>query len=265
MAISRDQAPDERAELRTSSPKRCETEQPRQPLSPKSLTPLVIPAPSTTVPRLSRQMSLNRLRSGSTPVEPALLSAKTDDSPRIRTPFTPLSAALTPKSAATSTMTTSTLPTPVSAPIDARSSPKPWERPANYAVVGTPKEVASTPSAPPKTELPEPPQSAPLVGHRRNQSDTGSIMERGRPRKRTDILKRSGSKRSKSAERRAFEQLPKGWKASDAANMLSHQEVASLSKQALQQAARFEVLRKDDVDSLSRVSPPYTHFASALV
>jgi len=78
-------------------------------------------------------------------------------------------------------------------------------------------------------------------------------MERGRPRKRTDILKRSGSKRSKSAERRAFEQLPKGWKASEASNMLSQHEVASLAKQALQQAARFEVLRKDDVDSLSRV------------
>ncbi|KAK0652289.1 Up-regulated during septation-domain-containing protein [Cercophora newfieldiana] len=253
MAISRDQAPDERAELRTSSPKRCQNELPRQPLSPKSLAPLVIPAPSSAVPRLSHQVSLNRLRSGSTPAEPALLSAKTDESPRIRTPFTPLSAALTPKSAATSTMTTSTLPTPVTAPIEARFSPKPWERPTNYAVLSTPKEGIATPSAAPKNDLPEPPQSAPLaLGHRRNQSDTGSIMERGRPRKRTDILKRSGSKRSKSSERRAFEQLPKGWKATEAANMLSQQEVAALSKQALQQAARFEVLRKDDVDSLSR-------------
>jgi len=83
-------------------------------------------------------------------------------------------------------------------------------------------------------------------------------MERGRPRKRNEsisgsILKRAGSKRSKSAERRAFEQLPKGWKASDAVNMLSQSEVTSLQKQALQQAARFEVLRKEDVDNLSRV------------
>jgi len=245
MSISRDQAPDERAELRTASPADvpASRNEPRQPLSPKSLAPLVIPAPNTVGPRLSRQISLNRLRSGSTPVEPALLSSKTDDSPRIRTPFTPLSAA-------TSTMTTSTLPTPVSAPIEARSSPKPWDRPPTYALPNTTKEATST--ATPKTDLPEPPQSAPPVGHRRNQSDTGGIMERGRPRKRTDILKRSGSKRSKSAERRAFEQLPKGWKASEATNMLSQLEVAALSKQALQQAARFEVLRKDDVDSLSR-------------
>jgi hypothetical protein len=76
-------------------------------------------------------------------------------------------------------------------------------------------------------------------------------------------LKRSGSKRSKSAERRAFEQLPKGWKASDASNMLSQPEIAALQKQALQQAARFEVLRKEDVDNMSRVcSHPTPHLSS---
>lgn len=84
-------------------------------------------------------------------------------------------------------------------------------------------------------------------------------MERGRPRKRNESTgsiapKRTASKRSKSAERRAFEQLPKGWKASDAVNMLSQSEVISLQKQAQEQAARFEVLRKEDVDNLSRVS-----------
>jgi hypothetical protein len=84
-------------------------------------------------------------------------------------------------------------------------------------------------------------------------------MERGRPRKRSETagaasLKRTASKRSKSAERRAFEQLPKGWKVSDAIKMMDQHEAAALQKQALQQAARFEVLRKDDVDNLSRVS-----------
>ncbi|KAK3359133.1 Up-regulated during septation-domain-containing protein [Lasiosphaeria hispida] len=259
MALSRDLAPDERAELRAGG--QLESQRPRieirQPLSPRSLAPLVIPAPSSTMPRLTRQISLSRLRSGSTPVEPQIRSARTDDSPRVRTPFTPLSAALTPNSAATSTMTTSTLPTPVSAPIEARSSPKPWERPTNYALLTTPKGTSSELSAPPKGELPEPPQSAPAGGHRRHQSDTGSIMERGRPRKRNEsgggaVLKRTGSKRSKSADRRAFEQLPKGWKASDAINMLSQSEVAALQKQALQQASRFEVLRKEDVDTMSR-------------
>jgi hypothetical protein len=83
-------------------------------------------------------------------------------------------------------------------------------------------------------------------------------MERGRPRKRSEaaaaaILMRAASKRNKSQERRAFEHLPQGWKATEAANMLSQSETAALQKQALQQAARFEVLRKDDVDNLSKV------------
>ncbi|KAK3326343.1 Up-regulated during septation-domain-containing protein [Apodospora peruviana] len=261
MRLPRDQVPDERAEhnataQHTVQVSRSQAEL-RQPLSPKSLTPLVIPPVNSAAPRLTRQISLSRLRSGSTPIEPTLRSAKTDDSPKARTPFTPLSAALsTPRSAATSTLTTSTLPTPISAPVESRSSPKPWERIANYAVVGTPKETGPDVFSTPKAE-PTEPRSASTIGHRRNQSESGSIMERGRPRKRNDsnggsILKRAESKRSKSAERRAFEQLPKGWKATDAMNMLSQGEVAALQKQALQQAARFEVLRKEDVDNLSR-------------
>lgn len=87
-------------------------------------------------------------------------------------------------------------------------------------------------------------------------------MDRGRPRKRYDVIPggiavgRSGSacKRSKSADRRAFEALPRGWKATEAVTALDQSETAALQKQALQQAARFEVLRKGDVEALSRVS-----------
>lgn len=80
-------------------------------------------------------------------------------------------------------------------------------------------------------------------------------MDRGRPKKKSESgLKRTGSTKCKSAERRAFETLPKGWKATDAVQMLDTPETIALSKQAMQQAGRFEVLRKADVDSLSRVS-----------
>lgn len=160
------------------------------------------------------------------------------------------------------------------------------------------------------------PTAASILGHRRGQSESGSIMERGRPRKRsasregstsaainamvaagisvtantgttaaqaaqsasttaatsaaatttstsvvapspvastaTTTLKRSNSKASKSAERRAFELLPRGYKASEAPAVLGANESAALATQALQQAARFEVLRKEDVDALSR-------------
>lgn len=82
----------------------------------------------------------------------------------------------------------------------------------------------------------------------------GSIMDRGRPKKKSDGSKGSEAKKNMSAERRAFESLPKGWKATDAVRMLASPETIALNKQALAQAERFEVLRKCDVDRLSRVS-----------
>lgn len=131
--------------------------------------------------------------------------------------------------------------------------------------------TACTPEIPPSlgAGIFESPKSVSNIGHKRSQSETGSIMERGRPRKRSEtcggtILKRSCSKRSKSAERRAFEHLPKGWKASDAVKMLKPSETAALQKQALQQAARFEVLRKEDVDNLSKVSAPCNFYSGVV-
>ena len=86
-------------------------------------------------------------------------------------------------------------------------------------------------------------------------------MDRGRPRKRSDVrnnngplLKRSGSKRNNSTERKAFEQLPKGYKLADAAAKIESPELEKLQKQAFGQVERFEVLRTEDVDSLSKVS-----------
>lgn len=65
-------------------------------------------------------------------------------------------------------------------------------------------------------------------------------------------------KTSPSAERRAFEELPTGWKPSEVQNGLSAGEISELQKQAFGQAARFEILRKEDVEALSKVSLTYT-------
>lgn len=101
----------------------------------------------------------------------------------------------------------------------------------------------------------EPRSASSNAFHRRNVSDTNSIMDRGRPSKKSDGRpRRTGSTKAKSAERRAFENLPKGWKVPDAVLMLDPSETAALNRQAMQQASRFEILRKTDVDSLSRVS-----------
>ncbi|AEO63453.1 7f455a21-5272-4de5-a6c9-1c9e6fadcb02 [Thermothielavioides terrestris] len=264
--LAKTQLAEERPESRSACRSHEELQRPRnetrQPMSPKNLAPLVIPTSSAAAPHLMRQPSLNRLRSGSTPADVPSRAARVEDSPRVKTPFTPMSASLTtPRSAATTVMTASTLPTPLSAPplsapVEHRASPRPWEKPPSSTAAPTPEGTTPEPAVTPAAEPSDQVHSI-TSGHRRHQSESGSIMERGRPRKRSETgaastLKRTGSKRSKSSERRAFEQLPKGWKASDAVNMLSPPEVAALQKQALQQASRFEVLRKEDVESLSR-------------
>ncbi|SPN97361.1 uncharacterized protein DNG_00875 [Cephalotrichum gorgonifer] len=230
----------------------------RQLLSQRQLAPLVIPSQQGTAPRLARQLSLTRMRSGgSSSPAPAdntqLRPARTDESPRTRTPLSSSSTTMT----ASTAVTASTLPTPLSAPVmESRSSPTPWE---GRARATTPTQTTIERAATPKTDEPRS-ANAVIYGHRRGVSE--SIMDRGRPKKKdpindvlfntSPVLKRTPSKRSKSAERRAFEQLPKGCKAKDAANFLTPTEIADLQKQAIGQAARFEVLKKEDVEALSR-------------
>jgi hypothetical protein len=76
-------------------------------------------------------------------------------------------------------------------------------------------------------------------------------MDRGRPKKRSDSIKSTATKNN---EQKAFETLPQGIKASDALSKLSAQDIESLKRQALGQAAQFEVLNAKDVNDLSRVS-----------
>jgi hypothetical protein len=99
-------------------------------------------------------------------------------------------------------------------------------------------------------------RAACTMGHRREQSEA-SIMDRGRPKKRTEgspiTLKRTPEKRNLVAEQKAFETLPEGIKATDAQHRWTAAEIEALKKQAVGQAAKFEVLGMKDVESLSRV------------
>ncbi|KAI1657344.1 Up-regulated during septation-domain-containing protein [Daldinia decipiens] len=239
---------------------------PKQPLSPKDLAPLTIPTQSGPIPRLVRQLSLSRLRSRDTQQEPTIRLTRAEESPKTRTPFTPASSsvsATTPMSTTTA-MTNSTLPTPLSAPAECRSSPRPWDRQGSTTPITTMQQTID-PTAAPKVGPEIQPRASPSPFHRRGQSDSGSIMDRGRPRKRSDGtpignstglgiggLKRSSSKRSLSAERRAFENLPQGWKPSEALKNIDSSEITYLQKQALGQTLRFEVLTKEDVENLSK-------------
>ncbi|TDZ39818.1 hypothetical protein C8035_v002126 [Colletotrichum spinosum] len=238
-----------------------ENPNPRHPASPKQLAPLVIPTLIGNVPRLARQMSQSRMRSGSGSHDSLQLSIRADDSPRSqsRTPYTPLTASTaltTPLSACPSAMSATT---PVSAPIMENQSPvKPWESTAPTATTLSQNRTETL-----EVEVTARPHGN---GHRRGQSESGSIMDRGRPRKRSDVrnknsnnnnnngplLKRSCTTLTAHAERRAFEELPTGWRVSDAPEHMDSSELAALQQQAFGQASRFEVLRKEDVELLSR-------------
>ncbi|KAI0017473.1 hypothetical protein F4780DRAFT_772330 [Xylariomycetidae sp. FL0641] len=237
----------------------------KQPLSPKDLAPLTIPPQNATIAGLGRKLSVGRNRSGSAQQEQGGKIPRADDSPKGRAPYTPFtpysssSTIATPRSAITA-VTSSTLPTPVSAPAECRQSPKPWERtatsPATISSPSTTNEM--TPRADADLQF----RSGSAQCHKRAPSDSGSIMERGRPRKRSDgsavgagsagFHKRAESKRCISADRRAFETLPQGWKSTEAVKHMEEAELVQLQQQALGQALRFEVLRKEDVEGLSK-------------
>ncbi|KAK7754012.1 hypothetical protein SLS62_004111 [Diatrype stigma] len=219
--------------------------------------------PMTTVQEVPmdspRKKSTTRLKANGSHQDLANLPSKVDESPKTRTPFTPytpMSGCLsnaTPRSATTA-MTASSLPTPISAPADRRASPHPWDKPVLPSSDTGSRQAADATSIP-KSETRSSSRSPPAGSHKRNQSDSGSIMERGRPRRRYDgstvggCHKRCASKRSVSNERQAFETLPQGWKSSEAASKMDQAEINHLKKQAIGQALRFEVLRKEDVEA----------------
>lgn len=96
-----------------------------------------------------------------------------------------------------------------------------------------------------------------VPSHRRGESESGtSIIDRGRPKKRTDgsPIKRVPSKKASptSEEQLAFDYLPQGVRPNQASSKLTIQEMETLRHQALGQVTRFEVLNSRDVDALSR-------------
>lgn len=223
----------------------------------RELPPLQIPENSFRggAPELQPKRSLTHMRTGSTPIE-RLRSGRAEEPTRTPLTFTPSTSStdLTgPGSASHGAMSAHTLPTPVSAPaLDShRFSPKPWEYRSAIPVI---PERSWTPVA----EMA--PRSASARGHRRGGSESSSIMDRGRPRKRSDgraaavgaTTTKKEAKRTKSQERRAFEELPQGWKPSDAVHHLSFAEATTVQSQAYTQAERFEILKPEDVENLSK-------------
>ncbi|KAF4454315.1 hypothetical protein F53441_3131 [Fusarium austroafricanum] len=201
------------------------------PASPRHLAPLVIPRRGGQSPLLRRQQSLNCFPLKN---EPLRRGRTSESSPQSCTSFTPNSSMpdlTTPKSASTG----STTPIPVSAPLMESQVESPQLYDGRYT----------------------PPVDPIRGGHRRGGSES-SVMDRGRPRKRRDqrgngpIIQRTESKSRMSSEQKAFEKLPVGVKHTDALEKLELPELALLQKQAYEQVGRFEVLRAEDVEALSK-------------
>lgn len=223
---------------------------------PRRLAPLVIPTSELPAPLLQSKISSSKLRSDSTPPTASTRSGRTDNSPLSRPRITPSASTPDlsyPRSATTDNSSAVTLPTPISAPImeSHRASPRPWDGSSTFSAQSDRGVLARTQDG----------QRKPNVHvHRRGASESStSMMDRGRPRKRAEVrnnngplLKSNETKRTMSCERRAFEELPKGWKPSEAIHKLNANDVMALQKQALGQAERFEVLKVEDVDALSK-------------
>lgn len=243
---------DEHAELKipeTPWPEsgECVTKHPNSsllklPLSPKSLAPLVIPEitgplPQRTIVKQLSTTKVQNLEEGAPDVPPK--------SARMRDGRT------SPHQHITSSVHNSNNATPCSG-IEGRNSPKPW---TNYNNSSPKKDRPSDTTG----------SRSQRLGHRRDGSDT-SVMDRGRPKRRTDgsPIKSRTSKRDASAEQRAFATLPSGTRAVNASSRYDANECETLRKQAIGQAAKFEVLSTKDVDSLSRVGSFPTHTAHSV-
>ncbi|TGO48754.1 hypothetical protein BOTNAR_0460g00060 [Botryotinia narcissicola] len=267
----------------------CRSKSPRL-LSPKSLAPLYIPSRNAPVPpRIRTQSSPSTLRSPMPPQVPPKSARMMEQSPYHRSsPFTPSSSVSAFTAATTPSSPREGRSSPKPCMSTGRSSPKPWMNLLSGRSSPKPVKDASSimqqsaNSSSITLPLPTPRRTSP--GHFRNQSETfvqqpragtlahnvphrrggsesgPSIMDRGRPKKRSDgsPIKASApkpfhSKRTPTSEEQmAFEHLPQGVKATQASSKLTQTEMETLKCQAIGQVCRFEVLNSKDVEALSR-------------
>ncbi|KAH9864987.1 hypothetical protein IAQ61_008933 [Plenodomus lingam] len=159
-------------------------------------------------------------------------------------------------------LTTSTSITSMSGRITPSSSVDLKRSPNSIIPLPTPPSAFSNPfsaSSPasnrgsPRVERRDP-LAAQSSTHNRNMSEP-SIMERGRPKRRTSKRERSRTlSEANNAETTVADpwKLPNGMRVPEASRRMSDADQKLLHKQAYDQAGNFEVLNKRDVASLSR-------------
>ncbi|RDA87717.1 hypothetical protein CP532_1801 [Ophiocordyceps camponoti-leonardi (nom. inval.)] len=199
---------------------------------PKDAKPLGIPQRPAPAPLLRTLKSAGSLKAApkNQSDEPSWTGCP--DADRIVTPSHSTPDLTLPRSAATDGTSSTTLTTPISAALTEpqRVSPRPWD--------GQDQESSRR--------------------HRRWISDSSGMTDRGRPRRRVEASERGSKKagrdggREQAPDRCVFEALPRGWRPHHAVGQIGVDDAASLQYQAHRQAERFEVLKMEDVEALSR-------------
>lgn len=228
------------------------------PMPVRKLTPLVIPEYNRSAPQLQIKRPFTHTRSGSTPID-VNRSIRTEPSPGRRFAGSGTTSAATSAGSSTSKLssfmsmlTNTTTPISTTTVESNRVSPIPGDRRCQTAL-----GVRS--ATPPQSgEVPRP--NGAKLHHRRVGSDTSTRSEEAFSRRRMDgrnlhafSSKAEDIEQTKTAEQKAFEELPRGLTHVEAAEKMTNEEVYRLRKHALGQIERFEVLKLGDVDALSKV------------
>ncbi|RCI09071.1 hypothetical protein L249_5102 [Ophiocordyceps polyrhachis-furcata BCC 54312] len=199
---------------------------------PKDAKPLSIPQRPAPAPFLRTLKSAGSLKVAAKPQSDEPSWTPCSDADRVITPSHSTPDLSLPRSAATDGTSSTTLTTPVSAALTEpqRVSPRPWD--------GQDHDSSRR--------------------HRRWISDSSGMKDRGRSRRRVETSEHGSKKagrdagRDQAPDRCVFEALPRGWRPHHAVGQIGVDDAASLQYQAHRQAERFEVLKKEDVEALSR-------------
>ncbi|KAF2866106.1 Up-regulated during septation-domain-containing protein [Massariosphaeria phaeospora] len=179
-------------------------------------------------------------------------------SPGFERKHSPAPLKLNSKSSKTQLVTPASVGTTPSSAFETRRSPNvngplptPLSAISNPFSAGSPMSVAER-RASPRVEKRDP-MSSSTASHSRNISDT-SVMERGRPVRRTSKRQRSRTCSETNTPEAPQDnwKLPTGMRVPEATMRMSESDKEVLHKQASDQADKFEVLNKRDVSTMSR-------------
>jgi hypothetical protein len=202
----------------------------KQTASPTGLAPLVIPTKERVCVGKS---PLNNLLDDDNPPEVPPKSPR-KCSPNRKVPSHAGASSTTLVNSTTST-------TSPSSATEGKASPKPL---ATHLRCGSPAQGRSRSLA-------------------RDVDSPTQTLDRGRPIRRTECKIGTKGKRSRSGKLspagsyKAFEHLPKGYRAEDAVRKLPNSEITLLQRQAVGQVERFEMLPHEDVEKLAKVRAPF--------